>query len=258
MGRPGITWRRGRDSNPRGSSPGCFQDSCLKPLGHLSGEIVRPQSSQRQSQASTGNNSDLGVCLSSMPVNWKGRVAIRDLSRRSRGDFQPIDAPNPRAARPHPLALRSLRPGPLLLARRRGIFVVGEPPHPPSRAKPLQPFPGFPRSDVLVWGRTSLARYCAHTEQVPLSLNTSSTEVGAINARAGGVCFANSPFFRLSLHLAFCGRICFAKTRFGDSYRSILRPDLILVPSAATAKRSQLGCRHRVRVQQIRPSHRVC
>ena len=23
-----------------------------------------------------------------MPVNWKGRVAIRDVSRRSRGDFQ--------------------------------------------------------------------------------------------------------------------------------------------------------------------------
>ena len=137
MGRPGITWRRGRDSNPRGSSPGCFQDSCLKPLGHLSGEIVRPQSSQRQSQASTGNNSDLGVFLSSMPVNWKGRVAIRDLSRRSRGDFQPIDAPNPRAGRPHPLALRSLRPGPLLLARRRGIFVVGDTPTSPVKGEAL-------------------------------------------------------------------------------------------------------------------------
>ena len=195
MGRPGITWRRGRDSNPRGSSPGCFQDSCLKPLGHLSGEIVRPQSSQRQSQASTGNNSDLGVCLSSMPVNWKGRVAIRDLSRRSRGDFQPIDAPNPRAARPHPLALRSLRPGPLLLARRRGIFVVGEPPHPPSRAKPLQPFPGFPRSDVLVWGRTSLARYCAHTEQVPLSLNTYLDRGRCHQRTCGGRLFCKFAFF---------------------------------------------------------------
>ena len=29
-------WRRGWDSNPRGSSPGCFQDSCHQPLGHLS------------------------------------------------------------------------------------------------------------------------------------------------------------------------------------------------------------------------------
>jgi hypothetical protein len=29
-------WRRERDSNPRGSSPGCFQDSCHKPLGHPS------------------------------------------------------------------------------------------------------------------------------------------------------------------------------------------------------------------------------
>ena len=38
------------------------------------------------------NSSDLGVCLSSMPLNWKGRDAIRALNRQSRGDFQPIDA----------------------------------------------------------------------------------------------------------------------------------------------------------------------
>ena len=38
------------------------------------------------------NSSDLGVCLSSMPVDWIGRVVIRVLSRRSRGDFPPIDA----------------------------------------------------------------------------------------------------------------------------------------------------------------------
>ena len=38
------------------------------------------------------NSSDLGVCLSSMPVNRKGRVAIRVLNRQSRGDFEPIDA----------------------------------------------------------------------------------------------------------------------------------------------------------------------
>ncbi len=38
------------------------------------------------------NSSDLGACLSSMRVNWIGRVAIRALSRRSWGDFQPIDA----------------------------------------------------------------------------------------------------------------------------------------------------------------------
>jgi hypothetical protein len=31
-----LCWRRGWDSNPRGSSPDCFQDSSLKPLGHLS------------------------------------------------------------------------------------------------------------------------------------------------------------------------------------------------------------------------------
>ncbi len=30
-------WRRGRDSNPRGTcAPGGFQDRCLQPLGHLS------------------------------------------------------------------------------------------------------------------------------------------------------------------------------------------------------------------------------
>ena len=32
----GSLWRRGWDSNPRSSSLGCFQDSCLQPLGHLS------------------------------------------------------------------------------------------------------------------------------------------------------------------------------------------------------------------------------
>jgi hypothetical protein len=31
------SWRRGRDSNPRGArTPGGFQDRCLRPLGHLS------------------------------------------------------------------------------------------------------------------------------------------------------------------------------------------------------------------------------
>ena len=34
------------------------------------------------------NSSDLGVFLSSMPVNWIGRVGIRDLSRQSRREFQ--------------------------------------------------------------------------------------------------------------------------------------------------------------------------
>ena len=48
----------------------------------------------------------------------------------------------------------------------------GTPPHPPARTSPLQPFPGFPRSDVLAYGRPSLVRYYALTEQVPLNLNT--------------------------------------------------------------------------------------
>ncbi len=48
----------------------------------------------------------------------------------------------------------------------------GTPPHPPARTLPLQPFPGFPRSDVLVCGRRSLERYYAHAEQVPLNPNT--------------------------------------------------------------------------------------
>ena len=38
------------------------------------------------------NSSDLGVCPYSMPVNWKGRVAMRVLGRQSKGDFQSIDA----------------------------------------------------------------------------------------------------------------------------------------------------------------------
>ena len=46
----------------------------------------------KSSWRNRGNSSDLGVCLSSMPVNWIGQVAIRVLSRRSRGDFQPIHA----------------------------------------------------------------------------------------------------------------------------------------------------------------------
>ena len=53
-----------------------------------------------------------------------------------------------------------------------GSLLWGTPPHPPARTSPLQPFPGFPRSDVLACGRPSLVRYYAHTEQVPLNLNT--------------------------------------------------------------------------------------
>ena len=85
--------------------------------------------------------------------------------------------PNPRAGRPHhPLALRSLRPGPLLAYRcwpgEGGSLSWGTPSHPPARTSPLQPFPGFPRSEVLACGRPSLVRYYALTEQVPLNLNT--------------------------------------------------------------------------------------
>ena len=141
----------------------------------MKSSVVKPR--QAEEKGLRGNRADLGVCLPSMPVNWIGQVAIRVLIRRSRGDFQPIDAPNPRAGRPHPLALRSLRPGPLLLAPfswpgEGGSLLWGTPPHPPARTSPLQPFPGFPRSDVLACGRPSLVRYYAHTEQVPLNLNT--------------------------------------------------------------------------------------
>ena len=79
-----------------------------------------------------------------MPVNWNGRVAIRDLNRRSRGDFQPIDA-------------------------KSTSWLPSPPRHPPARSSPLQPFPGFSRSDVLAGGRPSLVRYYAHTEQVTLN-----------------------------------------------------------------------------------------
>ena len=53
----------------------------------------------------------------------------------------------------------------------------GTPPHPPSRTSPLQRFAGFGRSDVLAGGRRSLVRYCVHTKQAPLDLNTDPTLV---------------------------------------------------------------------------------
>ena len=60
-----------------------------------------------------------------MPMNWKGRVAIRDVSRRSRGDFQLHE-------------LVDLIPlAPLLLARTRGIFVVGDTPTSPGKGEAL-------------------------------------------------------------------------------------------------------------------------
>ncbi len=33
---PAFVWRRGWDSNPRGSSPAAFRERCHQPLGHLS------------------------------------------------------------------------------------------------------------------------------------------------------------------------------------------------------------------------------
>ena len=106
------------------------------------------------------NSSDLGVFLSSKPVNWNGRVAIRDLSRRSRGDFQLHE-------------LVDLIPlAPFSWRGEGGSLLWGTPPHPTARASPLQPFPGFPRSDILACGRPSSVRSYAHTEQVPLNLNS--------------------------------------------------------------------------------------
>ncbi len=49
---------------------------------------------------------------------------------------------------------------------------MGDTPTSPARTSPLQPFPGFRRSDILACGRSSLVRYYAHTEQIPLNLNT--------------------------------------------------------------------------------------
>ena len=49
---------------------------------------------------------------------------------------------------------------------------MGDTPTSPGKDSPLQPFPGFRRSDVLAFGRPSLVRYYALTEQVPLNLNT--------------------------------------------------------------------------------------
>ena len=107
-----------------------------------------------------------------MPVNWNGRVAIRDLSRRSRGDFQVIDAQIHVLVDliPSPCVVFDLAP--FSWPGEGGSLLWGTPPHPPSRASPLKPFPRFPRSDILARDRPSLVRYYAHTEQVPLDLNT--------------------------------------------------------------------------------------
>src|SRR5579862_3918552 len=40
--KPKKDWRRERDSNPRCSSHGCFQDSCHNPLGHPSEMLADP------------------------------------------------------------------------------------------------------------------------------------------------------------------------------------------------------------------------
>ena len=118
------------------------------------------------------NSSDLGVRLSSMPVNWKGRVAIRVLGRQSRGDFQFYRCEIHELVDliPSPCVVFDLAP--FSWPGEGRSLLWGTPPHRPSRTSPLQPFPGFPRSDVLAGGRRSLVRYYAHAEQVPLNLNT--------------------------------------------------------------------------------------
>ena len=51
----------------------------------------------------------------------------------------------------------------------------GTPPHPPAKAKPLQPFPDYLRSGLLACGRHQLASFYADTEQVPPNLNALDT-----------------------------------------------------------------------------------
>ena len=100
-----------------------------------------------------------------MPVNWKGRVAIWDLGRRSSGDFQRIDVNSTSWSSPSPCP-----PSP---GREEGDICCGGHPHIPRQGlRPCNPFPGFRRSDILACGRPSLVRYYPHTEQVSLDLNT--------------------------------------------------------------------------------------
>ena len=85
----------------------------------------------------TGNSSDLGVCLSSMPVNWIGQVAIRVLSRRSRGDFQPIDAKS--------TSCSTSSPWPPSPGQEKGDLCCGGHPHIPRQGlRPCNPFLVFP------------------------------------------------------------------------------------------------------------------
>ena len=66
---------------------------------------------------------------------------------------------------------------------------MGDTPTSPGKdfALATQPFPGFSRSDVLARGRPSLVRYYAHTEQVPLNLNTYERLASVLRQQGFGV-----------------------------------------------------------------------
>ena len=100
-----------------------------------------------------------------MPVNWIGRVAIRDLSRRSSGDFQPIDAKS--------TSCSTSSPWPPSPGQEKGDLCCEGHPHIPRQGlRPCNPFLAFPDQTSSPVVDSSLARYYAHTEQVPLNLNT--------------------------------------------------------------------------------------
>jgi hypothetical protein len=69
-----ATWRRERDSNPRGSSPGCFQDSCLQPLGHPS-----TRNGPRRFTRAGGGRSIIGTLL-----RFRGLVSWAAVRRTTR------------------------------------------------------------------------------------------------------------------------------------------------------------------------------
>ncbi len=88
-----------------------------------------------------------------MPLNGTSRVAVRDLSPQSRGEFQlhePVDL--------IPLA-------PRLLASRRGIFVAGGTPMSPGKDFALATLSWLSPIRRLACGRPSSVGYYAGTDR---------------------------------------------------------------------------------------------
>ncbi len=70
-----------------------------------------------------------------MVVNWKGRVAIWDLSWRCRGEFQPIDVKS--------TCRSTSSPWPPSIGQEKGELSCGGHPHIPRQGRPCNAFLAF-------------------------------------------------------------------------------------------------------------------